>query len=212
MATEAEGRRPPLPVRLIGQAISQTVARVPALWPVLRGPTRNFWERMAGGWDERVDPDRPQHIAPLAAACEALDGAPTAILELGTGTGAGARMLAGRFPDASVDAADLSPTMIEAARSSSPERIRFAVADASALPYGEGAFDLVAQLNMPFFPGELARVVRPGGHVIVASSFGPATPYYTPKKLVRRRLVRLGFEPGTIGQAGVGTYLVAKRA
>jgi SAM-dependent methyltransferase len=195
----------------MGQAISQVVARVPALWPVLRGPTRNFWERMAGGWDQRVDPDRPEHIAPLAAACDRLDGAPAAILELGTGTGAGARMLTERYPAAEVDAADLSPAMIEAARASSPDRIRFAVADASALPFGDGAFDLAVQLNMPFFPGELARVVRPGGHVIVAHSFGPATPYYTPEKLVRRRLVKLGFEPGTIGQAGAGTYLVAKR-
>jgi len=164
--------RPPLPVRFMGKAISQVVFRVPALWPVLRGPSRRFWDRAAGGWAERVTPERTRA---LAAACERLDGAPARILELGTGTGAGARMLAERFPGASIDAVDLSPEMIETARSSSPERIRFAVADASALPFDDGAFDLVAQLNMPLFPGELARVVRPGGHVVVASSLGPVS-------------------------------------
>ena len=199
---------PPLPVRLMGKAISQAVFRVPALWPVLRGPSRRFWDRAAAGWAERVTPERTRS---LAAACERLETPPERILEIGTGTGAGARLLAERFPGAAIDAVDLSPEMIDTARSSSPERIRFAVADASALPFDDGAFDLVAQLNMPLFPGELARVVRPGGHVIVASSLGPATPYYTPERLAGRRLAKLGFEPAVIGQGGPGTYLLARR-
>jgi SAM-dependent methyltransferase len=200
--------RPPLLIRLAGQAISQVVVRAPILWPLLRGTSRRFWDRAAPGWAERVT---PQRVAPLAAACDRLDGDPERILELGTGTGAGARMLAERFPGASIDAADLSPEMIETARSSAPERIRFAVADASALPYDDGGFDLVAQLNMPLFPSELVRVVRPGGHVIVASSLGPATPYYTPERLVRRRLAKLGVGDAVIGKAGAGTYLLARK-
>src|SRR5439155_2307894 len=55
--TDRERPAPPLPLRLLGQAISLGVARAPAVWPVLRGPTRRFWERSAGTWDERIDPD-----------------------------------------------------------------------------------------------------------------------------------------------------------
>src|SRR5438132_9772994 len=111
-ATDAEttARRdlPPLRLRLLGQGLSLTIARAPGLWPLLRRPTRRFWERSAAQWDERIDPDRPEHLAPLAAACARLEAQPQKILELGTGTGAGALMLARRFPQAEVRAVDLS--------------------------------------------------------------------------------------------------------
>src|SRR2546423_3342355 len=206
---------PPLPIRVLGQTISRIVAHAPALWPVLRGPTRRFWERSAGTWEERIDPDRPDHLAPLAAACDRLPAAPERVLELGTGTGAGARMLAERFPEAQVDAIDLSPSMVEAARERSAgvgDRARFAVGDAATLPFDEQTFDLVVQLNMPVFPGQIARVLRPGGHVIVASSLGAATPYYTPERLLRRRFAKLGFVDDAIAQTVPGTFFLARRA
>src|SRR4051812_47910116 len=209
-ATRTE-RRPPLPIRIIGQVLSLTVARAPVLWPLLREPTRRFWERAAGTWQQRIDPDRPEHLAPLTAACERLTAAPERILELGTGTGAGARMLASRFAGAAIDAVDLSPAMVEAARAESGDRVRFGVADAGSLPFDDGSFDLVAQLNMPVYPSEVARVLRPGGHVIVASSFGPATPYYTPERLLARRFTKLGFEQSFMGKVGDATYFMAAR-
>ena len=212
---DQERPAPPLRLRLLGQAISIGVARAPAVWPLLRGSTRRFWERSAATWGERIDPDRPEHLAPLAAACDRLGSEPERILELGTGTGAGARMLARRFAGARVDAVDLAPTMVQAATARSADlgdRVHFTVADAASLPYDDNAFDLVAQLNLPVFPAEVARVLRPGGHVVVASSLGPATPYYTPERLLRRRLAKLGFEHVATGQAGGGTYLVARRS
>ena len=205
-------RKPPLALRLTGQAISLAVARVPVLWPLLRRPTQRFWERSAGTWDQRIDPDRPEHLAPLAAACDRISGEPGRILELGTGTGAGARMLAARFPRAAIDAVDLSPAMIDAARARGADRVRFAVADAASLPFDDGSFDLAVQLNMPVYPKELARVLRPGGHVVVASSLGAATPYYTPERLLERRFAKLGFEQPFAGEVGGATYFTARRA
>jgi ubiquinone/menaquinone biosynthesis C-methylase UbiE len=210
-----ERNRPALGIRLLGQAISLAVARAPVLWPLLRGPTRRFWERSAGTWDERIDPDRPEHVAPLAAASDRLEATPARILELGTGTGAGALMLARRFPAAEVDAVDLSPAMLDGARAKGAavaDRVRFAVADAASLPYEDATFDLVVQLNMPAYPDELARVLRPGGQAIVASSFGPATPYYTPDAVLRRRFAKLGFDHVDTGSAGGGTYFLARRS
>src|SRR5205085_10194336 len=122
-------------------------------------PPRRFGERSAGSGDERIDPDRREHLAPLAAACDRLPDAPERILELGTGTGAGARMLAQRFPGAEIDAVDLSPAMLESAQARPVERVRFAVADANSLPFEDGSFDLVVQLNMPVYPAEVSRVL-----------------------------------------------------
>ena len=208
---------PPLRDRVLGKAMSGAVARVPGAWRVLRGPTKRFWEGMASHWDERANPDRPEHLAPLLAACDQLATPPTAILELGTGTGAGAVALARRFPDAEVCGVDLSEAMVEEARTKLPaelvDRVRFVAADAASLPFETAAFDLVAQLNLPIYVEETARVLRPGGYVIVASSLGPSTPYYTRERLLRRRFTRHGLGDVSTGAAatGPGTYVLARR-
>src|SRR5919112_3377343 len=128
---ESQGPPPPLPVRAIARGMSAVIARAPFLWPLLRRPTQRFWERAAERWDERIRPDSSEHLAPLAAACERLETPPRRILELGTGTGAGALMLARRFPAAEVAAVDLSEPMIRQAEQKAPDdiapRVRFAV-------------------------------------------------------------------------------------
>ena len=90
--------------------------------------------------------------------------------------------------------------------------MRFEVADASALSFGDGAFDLVILLNMiPFFE-ELARVTAPDGTVVVAHVSGPSTPIWTPPETLRSHLasarLRAGFEEIA---AGPGTALLARR-
>jgi ubiquinone/menaquinone biosynthesis C-methylase UbiE len=195
--------------------MSTMIARAPVLWPLLRGPTRRFWARAAEGWDERISPDSDEHLASLAAACDRLAAAPRRILELGTGTGAGALMLARRFPNADVSAVDISEAMVRQAREKAPaevqDRLYFAVADAGALPFDAGSFDLVCQLNLPLYAREIVRVLAPGGHVVIASSRGPRTPYYTPDRILRRRFERLGLQAFAQGRAGDGTYFIARR-
>jgi ubiquinone/menaquinone biosynthesis C-methylase UbiE len=137
------------------------------------------------------------------------------VLDLGTGTGKAARVVAKRFPQAEVVGVDLSPAMIEEARKVLPAelsgRVRFEVADASRLPFEDGAFDLVVLLNMiPFF-GELARVTAPGGRVAAASSFGSQTPIYVPPETLRKRLAPLGFGDFEELTAGEGIALLATR-
>jgi ubiquinone/menaquinone biosynthesis C-methylase UbiE len=109
---------------------------------------------------------------------------------------------------------DLSEAMIRRAQRRiglDPEgRVAFRVADAADLPYDDDSFDLVAQLNMPPFFAETARVLRPGGHFVIAASFGPATPFYTPESVLRRGFARVGLEQVDSGTAGDGTYWVAR--
>jgi ubiquinone/menaquinone biosynthesis C-methylase UbiE len=155
-------------------------------------------------------------MIPLGVALDRLGTAPQRILDLGTGTGAAARVVARRFPEAAVVGVDLAPKMVEEARALLPAdvagRVRYEVGDASSLEFDSGAFDLVVLLNMiPFFE-ELARVTAPGGTVIFAFSSGPETPIYVPTEKLRERLEPLGFEAFEELAAGPGTAVLARRA
>ena len=112
--------------------------------------------------------------------------------------------------DAGVLGADVSPGMVDEARRLGG-RVRYDVADSAALPYADGAFDLVLLNNMiPFFD-ELARVTAPGGHVAVAFSMGSGTPIYVPLDRVRAELDRRGFTHVATFAEGPGTALLAKK-
>jgi hypothetical protein len=54
-------------------------------------------------------------------------------------------------------------------------------------------------------------VLRPGGHFVIAASWGPATPFYTPEAVLRRGFERVGLETVDGGGAAEGTYFVARR-
>lgn len=206
---------PPARVRVLGRAINATAARAPWLWPVLRRPVQGYFDRLAGGWDERVGAGSPDHLAPLATASARIRPGPERVLDVGTGTGAGALFLAREFPQARVRGVDFSEEMIRAANakveSLDPEgRIAFRVADASELPYPDGHFDLVTHVNVPPFFAEVARVLAPGGHVIMAATSGAATPFYTPPAVLERGFRRHGIEPVESGSAGRGTWFIAR--
>ena len=184
--------------------VTVVVTRWPRLWSLFRKPLARMFDGMAPTWDQlRVT---PVHMAPLDAALAHVPQA-TRILDLGTGTGAAARLLAARWPEADVTGADVSPEMVREAQSRG-SRERYLVADASALPFADGAFDLVTLLNMIPFYDELARVCS--GSVVLAYSRGAGTPIYTPFETSRTELARRGFGGFEEVAAGSGTALVAR--
>ncbi|MGH3002547.1 MAG: class I SAM-dependent methyltransferase [Gaiellaceae bacterium] len=190
--------------------VTTVVVRVPALWPILRGPLRKNFDRLAPEWDaSRVDDRR---LAAMAAALDAIAEAPARVLDLGTGTGGVARRASARWPEAQVTGADVSTGMVaEARRLATSERQRYEVADASALPFDAGAFDLVTLSNMiPFFD-ELTRVTAPGGHVAIAYTRGPQTPIWVPLERVRAELERRGFAHVANFEANGGLSLLARK-
>jgi SAM-dependent methyltransferase len=189
--------------RSFARFVTNAVMRVPRLWPLLRGPLRVQFDKLAPRWDERLS---DVHMAPYEAALGAVHPAPRRALDLGTGTGAGAFAIATHFPHAEV---------VAEARRKTPEalagRVRFERADAARLPYRDGEFELVALANMiPFFD-ELARITASGGHVLLSFSSGPETPIYVPLERIRTELERRGFAEFARFAAGNGTAVLARK-
>jgi ubiquinone/menaquinone biosynthesis C-methylase UbiE len=209
------GRPTPTRIRVMGRMLNRLVVRAPWAWPLVRAPMRRFFERSAPGWDERTGAGSVDHLAPLAAALLHVKPAPERALEVGTGTGAGALLIAREFPQASVRGVDLSEEMIRGAKQKvgldPTGRVAFRVADAANLPYEDESFDLVAHLNMPPFTAEVARVLRPAGQAIVASSWGSATPFYTPNSVLDWGFAKAGIEPVAAGEAGDGAFWVGRK-
>jgi ubiquinone/menaquinone biosynthesis C-methylase UbiE len=199
--------------RRFARLTTDQVVRHPRLWRVFRGLTRLQFNRIAHTWDQRRTGDT---FASFEAALDSVQTAPRRILDLGTGTGRAAFILARRYPEAEVVGADLAAAMVDQARQLTPpelaDRVRFEEADAEHLPYDDGAFELVSLANMiPFFD-ELARVTAPAGAVVFSFSAGPETPIYVPSELLERELEKRGFTNFSEFAAGNGTAVVARKA
>ena len=189
---------------------TNVAVRFPRLWPLVRPVIRRQFDLLAPVWDTMRSPDA---FAPVEAALATVDGPVEAALDVGTGTGAAALAIAKRFPSARVVGVDIAREMVERARQKTQgnPNLSFEVADASALTYDDESFDLVTVANMiPFFD-ELARVVRPGGTLVVAFSLGPATPIYVPNERLREQLGARGFTEFAGIEAGRGSAFLARK-
>jgi len=98
------------------------------------------------------------------------------VLEIGSGAGANAAVIAETQPETRVTATDLDPTMVTAARARLARygaRAMVAEADSTRLPFDDDHFDAAVSLLMlhhvidwELAICELARVIRPGGRVV----------------------------------------------
>jgi ubiquinone/menaquinone biosynthesis C-methylase UbiE len=198
--------------RKFARFTTNQVVRRPWAWRLLRRLTRLQFNRIAPVWDQMRTPEA---FASLEAALDSIDTPPKRALDLGTGTGRAAFILANRYPEAQVVGADLAAAMLTEARDRTPpelaDRVRFEEADAERLPYPDESFELVTLANMiPVFD-ELARVTAPGGSVVFSFSVGPDTPIYVPPEVLKKELSKRGFSDFADFATGSGTALVARK-
>jgi ubiquinone/menaquinone biosynthesis C-methylase UbiE len=133
------------------------------------------------------------------------------ILDAGCGTGLTILRLAERYPGCRVYGIDLSPKMIEVARSDAAERdldVDLRTGSITELPYPDAAFDVVLT-NIMFHHldlaekrqavTEIARVLKPGSRY-VSAEFGPHA-----RNMLERRLAKGEYTlyPSHLAEAGL---------
>jgi ubiquinone/menaquinone biosynthesis C-methylase UbiE len=164
-------------------------------------------------------------LTPLAAAVLHV-GDPERILEVECGEGEGTLFLAREFPSARVRGVDRSAEAVRHAAGRvglDPEgRVAFKQGNPRSLPFPDDHFDLLAAVDAKLKPAEAARVLHPGGFLILAATASHrfhTSPRYNKEKggndviagwLLRRRLARAGFESIWAEPAGDGSFLVAR--
>jgi ubiquinone/menaquinone biosynthesis C-methylase UbiE len=140
----------------------------------------------------------------LAAAVLHVPDRPERALEIGCGDGERVLFLAREYPAARVRGVDSSAESIRAAVSRvglDPEgRVAFKQGKSRALPYPDGFFDLVAQADGALHPGEIARVLRPHGHLVLIGGW----------RWLEWRLGKHRFVPVQSGEAQGERFQVAR--
>jgi ubiquinone/menaquinone biosynthesis C-methylase UbiE len=137
---------------------------------------QSVWNSPGGRYDQisRSIADAIEH------AVERLQPRPgERILDLATGTGWGSRVIAQRFEGVRLTGADIAEQMLDYARSAAQLQglaIDYQHADAERLPFPDASFDGVISTFGVMFVGkpeaaaaELARVVKKGGRVVLAT-------------------------------------------
>ena len=137
---------------------------------------RSVWNAPAGRYDEisRSIADAIEHAVERLHAT-----AGERVLDLATGTGWASRSIAHRCPGARVTGVDIADQMLEFARAAALRQelaIDYRMGDAERLPFADGEIDAVISTFGVMFASrpeaavsELARVVKPGGRVVLAS-------------------------------------------
>jgi ubiquinone/menaquinone biosynthesis C-methylase UbiE len=137
--------------------------------PDLKTRHRRMWA--SGDYPKMVDTFLVPVGERLAAAIPVAEG--TTVLDVAAGTGNAAIPAARR--GAAVTASDLTPELLEAGRRRAEAEglaLDWVTADAEALPFADGSFDVVmSAIGVMFAPfhqvaaDELVRVCRPGGTI-----------------------------------------------
>ena len=155
----------------------------------------------------------PPPLTPLAAAVLHV-GSPERVLQVACGDGEAALFLAREFPTARVRGIDADAEAVAAATQRvglDPEgRVAFKHGAPRHIPYPDDNFDLVAAVDARLSPGESARILRPGGHLILATTRGSATGRGLTGRLLARCLRGRGFEAIDTEDAGDGSFVVMR--
>jgi len=146
----------------------------------------------------------PPLLTAIAAAVLRLPAPPERILEVGCGEGDGVFFLAREFPSARVRGVDSSEEAVAAAVARvglDPEgRVAFKQGGPRRLPYPTDHFDLAVQAGGRLHPAAIAKVLRPGGRLVLAGRW----------RLLDWRLRGAGFEALESGEVEGARFHLAR--
>jgi SAM-dependent methyltransferase len=141
-------------------------SRLAGVEPHRPSELRQYWEERAARYRDEVrsilDPDDPYALA-QREFLDSLGHIPwRSMLEVGCGFGWHLRALAAEFPGRHAAGVDFSYTQLQQAREYAGPVVGLAQASADALPFADGAFDIVftSGLLVCIHPDGIDRVVR----------------------------------------------------
>jgi ubiquinone/menaquinone biosynthesis C-methylase UbiE len=129
-----------------------------------------------------ADAMRRQALVPMADYIKGRDGAkPVELLDVGCGTGGFLAQMRHSWPDLTLDGLDISPPYLERARARGADvtGIDFIQANAETIPLADGSRDIITCVYLfhelpravrQTIAVEMARVLRPGGRLILLDS------------------------------------------
>lgn len=180
------------------QAFARAIA-VDGVWTTdIARATANSFDGMAATWNTEHSTNRFDAVhdalrrgdIPVGGRC----------LEIGSGTGQLTPLLVEHFDE--VVSADLSIAMLFQAPS---ESVRICC-DAARLPMHDHIFDAAVLVDTFCFARELARVLKPNGHIAWINLLGQDSPLYVPASDIADALP--GNWGGTESAAGWGSWSV----
>lgn len=154
-------------------------------------------------------------LTPLATAALRVGRSPERVLAIAADEGEAALFLAREFPAARVRGVDRSERRLRAAAARvglDPEgRLAFKLGRPGRLPFPDAHFDLVATVDERPAAAETARVLRPGGELIVVRCDRRGGLGALVARPPRRSLGRRGIALGGAEAAGRGWFAVGRR-
>lgn len=143
-----------------------------------RDPRGAYFERLAATWDASQPPGRPARLRTLWMGLAPWWRGAQAVLDVGAGSGALLPLLHEALPGARLVAVDLAAAMLRCAQARGTGAAPVQ-ADAHALPFPPACFDAVLcdsalphLRDRPHALREMARLLRPGGALIVLHDAG----------------------------------------
>lgn len=144
-----------------------------------KAESKAAFDRQAADYDTGMQGQHARALYPVLL--EELGRIPfRTALDLGCGTGEMIRLLLQADPAREVCGIDLSEKMLAAARAKLPEKVPLLQADSEAIPFPDGAFDVVyCNDSFHHYPApqrvlrEVRRVLKPGGRFLLGDCWQP---------------------------------------
>ena len=203
----------------------KTVLMTPLIKWVIRHPTmmqsrvflmamKAFPEKISHSYDSKVKESGIDYLLALSDGLAQISKKPQSILDLCTGTGLAAFMAAEKFPTASVVGIDQSGSMVHIAKGKTKDvdngRIWFEVGNATKLTYNNEEFDLIITSNAPVYLSEATRVLKFGGDLLVAFSFGGKA-FENASSEIARLLEQNGLLLVNLKSFGKGSFILGQK-